>query len=88
MTVPGKVFFGCVRPQMPQIPNPRDRVPEAGPDPGTSKFCLNAGNAAPARKSASTKYVHVTYQNAAFWMLVPATEPDVTILLQGVLEGR
>ena len=82
---------------MPKLPNPsiRFRAPGAGPNSRTSRFDLNAGNAAPTQIPSFTKQGHVTYQNAAFWMLMavlPAvrsnSEPDVTILLRGVIEGR
>ena len=95
MTVPGRVFFGCARP--PNAPSPliRIRVPEAGPDPGTSKFAPMQEMPRRPKLPTSAKHGHVTYQNEAFRMLVavmpttgPNSEPGVTILLQGVVEGR
>ena len=69
--------------------------PGAGPDPDTPIFGLNAGNAAPTQIPSFTKQGHVTYKNAAFWMLMAVlptvrsdSKPGVTIRLRGVIEGR
>ena len=80
-------------------PNPQPQYPVpgtgAGLNPVTSKCALNAENAAPTQISTFTKQGHVTHQNASFWMLIsvmpavrPNSEPDVTILLRGVIKGR
>ena len=97
MLVQGSVNFGCNGPSNAPKPQPRIRswVPEAGPTTGTSRFGLNARNAAPTQIPTFTKHGHATYQNATFWMLMtvlpairPNSKPDVMILLRAILEGR
>ena len=80
---------------MHQNPSPEFGAPGAGPITGTSRFGLNARNAAPTQIPTFTKHGYATYQNETFWMLMsampaigPNSEPGVTILLRGVLEGR
>ena len=81
--------------QCTKTPTQEFGAPEAGPTTGTSRFGLNARNAAPTQIPTFTKHGHATYQNATFWMLMtvlpatrPNSKPDVMILLRAILEGR
>ena len=93
----GNMAFGCAGPPDALTPQPQHPVSGHGgrPKPCTSRFDLNAGNAAPTQIPTFTQHGHMTYRNAAFQMLVavlpttrPNSKPDVTILLRGDIEGR